>query len=81
MDGDGRPDLLVNARNAHILRNINSSTGTSWKDLGPVDTRRLAGHTTSPTTVDWDQDGVRDLVIGAEDGFLYYMANPEIEDR
>ena len=41
-----------------------------------VDDRILAGHTTSPTTVDWDRDGIRDLLVGAEDGFLYYMKNP-----
>ncbi len=41
-----------------------------------VDDRILAGHTTSPTTVDWDKDGISDLLVGAEDGFLYYMKNP-----
>ncbi len=36
----------------------------------------LAGHTTSPTTVDWDKDGILDLLIGAEDGYFYYYKNP-----
>ena len=36
----------------------------------------LAGHTTSPTTVDWDGNGVPDLIIGGEDGFLHYHQNP-----
>ncbi len=76
-DGDGRRDLLVNARNVHVMRNVPLEDGSiSFEDAGPVDTRRLAGHTTSPTTVDWNRDGVRDLLIGAEDGFLYYMENP-----
>jgi hypothetical protein len=46
------------------------------RDLGPVGDRALAGHTTSPTTVDWDGDGVRDLLLGAEDGFFYTHPNP-----
>jgi hypothetical protein len=33
----------------------------------------LAGHTTSPTFVDWDKDGEMDLLLGAEDGHLYYL--------
>jgi hypothetical protein len=41
-----------------------------------VDNRILAGHTTSPTIVDWDKDDIPDLLVGAEDGFFYYMQNP-----
>jgi hypothetical protein len=37
---------------------------------------RLAGHTTSPTVVDWNKDGIPDLLVGAEDGHFYYMVNP-----
>ena len=25
---------------------------------------------------DWDQDALPDLVVGGEDGFLYYLKNP-----
>ena len=75
-DGDGRLDLLVNSRSINLLRNI-STIDKPWtfRDEGPVDDTRLAGHTTSPTTVDWDHDGRPDLVIGAEDGHLYYRSN------
>lgn len=80
-DGDGNLDLFVNAENVQYLR------GTGWRDgkyqfrnQGPVDSRQLAGHSTSPTTVDWNGDGVRDLVIGAEDGCFYYLRNREVSD-
>src|SRR5690606_24292769 len=33
------------------------------------------GHTTSPTIVDWNEDGVPDLLLGAEDGHFYYLEN------
>ena len=76
-DLDGKVDLLVNAKNVQFYKNISTQKG-QWlfADKGLVDDRRLAGHTTSPTTVDWDRDNISDLLVGAEDGFLYYMKNP-----
>ena len=41
-------------------------------DEGTVTDHILAGHTTSPTTTDWDGDGTREILIGAEDGFFYH---------
>ncbi|MEX2213071.1 MAG: exo-alpha-sialidase [Phycisphaeraceae bacterium] len=76
-DGDGRCDLLVNSVNVNFYRNVSDANGkTIFADMGPLDSRKLAGHTTSPTTVDWDGNGVRDLLVGGEDGYLYCMANP-----
>lgn len=76
-DGDGRPDLLVNSINANVLRNMGTRDGRIvFQDQGMVDSRVLAGHTTSPTVVDWDHNGKPDLLLGGEDGFLYYMKNP-----
>ncbi len=76
-DGDGRLDLLVNSMNADLYRNEKTVDGkTVLKNKGPLSSRKLAGHTSSPCTVDWDQDGVRDLIVGAEDGYLYWMQNP-----
>jgi hypothetical protein len=76
-DGDGKMDLLVNGRNANWLRCVSrSSEAITFTDEGPLDTRVLAGHDTSPTTVDWDGDGIRDLVVGAEDGCFYFKRNP-----
>jgi hypothetical protein len=68
---------MINSVNANWLRNV-SDDGTNWmfEDEGTVGERVLAGHTTSPTTVDWDRDGIRDLLLGAEDGRFYFMRNP-----
>jgi hypothetical protein len=77
-NGDGRLDLLVNSTNVNFLKNVGptSSGGAVFEDAGPVSEHRLAGHTTSPTVVDWNKDGRPDLLIGAEDGRFYYLPNP-----
>ena len=76
-DGDGKLDLLANSRNISFLRNIAMAPGEYvFEDTGMVDEQILAGHSTSPTVVDWEKKGVPDLLVGAEDGFLYYMRNP-----
>jgi hypothetical protein len=76
-DGDGRLDVLVNSANAQWLRQVGAKDGRwLFKDMGNVDTRNIEGHDTSPTPVDWNNDGVPDLLIGAEDGHFYYLRNP-----
>lgn len=81
-DGDGRTDLIVDSRNANVLRNEQTADGiTMFRDTGPVGRRVLAGHSTCPAVVDWDRDDVPDLVVGAEDGRLYYMKNPRHATR
>jgi len=76
-DGDGRLDLMVNSANTSFLRNEAVEKGRYiFSDQGQVTPLRLAGHTTSPTIVDWDRNKIPDLLIGAEDGFLYYLKNP-----
>ena len=74
IDGDGRPDLLLNSQNANFFRNMGDVNGiTIFRDEGLLDEHRLAGHTSSPTTIDLSGDGIPELLIGAEDGFLYYL--------
>ena len=73
-DGDGDLDLLVNSVNVSLFENVGASDGrVNFKYHGPVSETVLAGHTTSPTFVDWDKNGVLDLLVGAEDGHFYYL--------
>jgi hypothetical protein len=74
-DQDGRLDLLVNGKNADWYRQLDSNADhVVLAPQGPLAERLLSSHTTSPTTVDWNGNGVPDLLVGAEDGHFYYMA-------
>jgi len=76
-DGDGKLDLLINSENANWLRQVESRNGLwIFKDMGQLDSRNIASHDVSPTTVDWDGDGIPDFLGGAEDGFFYFLRNP-----
>jgi len=76
-DGDGDLDLLVNSSNADLFENIGEKDGRHvLVNRGPLGQRPIAGHTSSPTLIDLDANSVPDLLVGAEDGFLYYLKNP-----
>ncbi|MBT6155614.1 MAG: VCBS repeat-containing protein [Planctomycetaceae bacterium] len=75
-DGDGRLDILANSANADWWQNVGDRDGkVVLKNRGLINKRNVAGHTSSPTVVDWNKDGVPDLLVGAEDGRLYYAQN------
>ncbi|MCA9231638.1 MAG: VCBS repeat-containing protein [Planctomycetales bacterium] len=73
-DGDGRLDLLMNSKSCDWMRNVrDEGEFIVLKEMGPLSEKVLAGHTTSPTTVDRNGDGVPELLLGAEDGRIYYQ--------
>ncbi|NOY78873.1 MAG: VCBS repeat-containing protein [Calditrichaeota bacterium] len=76
-DRDGRLDLLINSRNVDFYKNVAEKPGEFvFENRGTLSDQRLAGHSTCPTIVDWDKNGVPDLLVGAEDGHFYYLKNP-----
>lgn len=87
-DGDGRLDVLTNSENACWYRNCEERDGKIvLKKVGNLSKRNVAGHTTSPAVCDFDRDGKPDLLVGAEDGRIYFakhgdcIAYPEAETR
>jgi hypothetical protein len=73
-DGDGLLDLLMDSKNVELHHGVGwNQRAYILKSRGDLATLTLAGHDTSPTTVDWEHDGVRDLLVGAEDGCFYFM--------
>ena len=77
-DSDGRLDILVNSENASWYRNCEERNGkVVLKKVGNLARRNVAGHTSSPTACDFDQDGKPDLVVGAENGRIYYIKHDD----
>jgi hypothetical protein len=77
-DGDGDLDLIVNSTTVRLMENIGQNSQFIFRDRGSLASGKLAGHSTAPTTVDWNHDGVRELLIGAEDGYLYYYSHKSV---
>jgi hypothetical protein len=74
-DQDGDLDLLANSKNVEWYENVSQKNKiTQFKFRGDLVSHKLAGHTTSPTIVDWDKDGKPNVLIGAEDGHFYYLS-------
>ena len=79
-DGDGRKDIVMNSAriggNAVLWRQTKSDDGTwSFRKIGDFTDDKLEWHSTSPCACDFDGNGVPDLLLGAEDGFFYYLRN------
>lgn len=76
-DGDGQFDLLLNSSSADLYRGLGQLDGVwRFERVGPIAQRNIEGHDVSPTTVDFDANGVPDFVGGAEDGRFYFLTNP-----
>ncbi len=77
-DGDSRLDLLVNSENATWYRNCEDRDGKIvLKKIGNLARRNVAGHTSSPAACDFNDDGKPDLLVGAENGRMYYIAHDD----
>lgn len=77
-DKDGDIDILINGINAALLENMGEgaqSKTVTFNFKGDLSDKKLAGHTTNPTLVNWDNEGKPDLLLGAEDGYFYYWKN------
>ena len=73
-DRDGHLDVLVNSANVDLLRGSAGEDGrVILESRGPLARRNISKHTTSPTVIDLDRDGVPELLVGAEDGYFYHL--------
>ena len=75
-DNDGDFDLLRNTKLAGWFENVDGAF--TWR--GDFPGRKLAGHDTCPNGIDWNGDGFRDLLLGAEDGHIYCYHRAAIEE-
>ena len=78
-NGDGKLDYIQNdGFNAQVRLNLATEAGKyvfdsaeNWSHY--VHNREIAGHSTCPTTCDWDQDGKLELLVTSEGGILHYL--------
>jgi hypothetical protein len=74
-DNDGDLDLLVNSINVSLFEQVKTEDGKVYfKNHGHLAPNILAGHTTSPTFVDWNKNRILDVLVSAEDGHFYHLS-------
>lgn len=70
-DSDGDLDILANGINVVFFENTGTLDGkVQFVYRGNISEQVLAGHTTSPTVMTLDNGNLQ-LLVGAEDGYLY----------
>ncbi len=72
-DGDGDLDLITDSDSAAWYENTGTQQRPVFVFRGELVPRKLPGHNPCPNVADWNGDGRLDLIIGAEDGLLYYF--------
>lgn len=76
-NNDGKLDLVVNSRNVTLFENIRQAGDSIFMaNRGELSDVKLAGHDTAPTAVDWEKNGIYDIIAGGEDGHFYWIRNP-----
>lgn len=82
-DGDGKDDFIrYGGRNVAIFRQTGFSDGKwHFEAMPPVSDTMLNSHGPKPCACDFDADGRPDLLVGAEDGFIYRIRNYRIQRK
>ncbi|MGK0137897.1 MAG: hypothetical protein ACI9DJ_001351 [Algoriphagus sp.] len=71
-DNDGDLDIIINGKNVSLFENLGMQSGkVNMAYKGNISEQVLAGHTTSPTMIKFDNSEKKRLLVGGEDGFLY----------
>ncbi len=81
-DGDGDLDLLTDSDQGPLwYENRGTLQRAEMVQRGLVARAPLPGHNPTPNAADWNGDGKLDLLIGAEDGFFYFLDRRYIDAR
>jgi len=85
-DTDGMLDIIytddANGKNVVFAKNMSTTPGEYvFSAGGSVHERKIYDHSVSPTVCNWNKetDPAPDLLMGAEDGHIYYLINNVVE--
>ena len=79
-DNDGDLDLITDSDEGPIwYQNVGTQAKPVMAARGTIINAPLRGHNPTPNVADWNGDGKLDVIVGAEDGFLYYFERSYIE--
>lgn len=77
-NGDGLRDLLMGHSRKEILLYLNFGTAAAPEFGQPGLIKPAEGSfpsRPSPLVIDWDKDGLNDLLVGSDDGKIYFFPN------
>ena len=74
---DGILDIIVGDRNGYVnyFRGTGTETLTTEPDIKANGTTIDAGSNSAPVIVDWNEDGLLDLILGTETGTIRLYLN------
>ena len=83
-DCDGKTDIVMNnSENAAVWRQERSEGGKWYfRQMAPTVAKEpLWSHNPQPAACDFNGDGRPDMLLGAMDGFIYYLRNPRTKAK
>ncbi len=85
-DEDGKKDLLIGNANGNIIVYLNEGTDavpvfnlSYLLEVGGVNFD--IGSIAAPRIFDWNKDGLKDILVGELEGYVYYLKNVVSNDK
>ncbi len=71
------PNATPKTRPGGAIAKMPATASVVLKKIGNLARRNVAGHTSSPAVCDFDRDGKPDLLVGSENGRIYFIKHDD----